>query len=159
MSPARVRVVNVALALLIAGSLIDIATGREHWPFSPYAMFAVSAPSRTVSKLILNARDAGLAELVGRGQARGATSHHDDPPLSGRRIGSVQDRRSRIEPIGKLRQGWFVGDGEDDSGVLTASPAPFRGGLRRKSDTPGGDGIGSNRSRKASSSGRGNSLR
>ena len=53
MSRVRVRVVNSALAVLIAGSLIDIATGREHWPFSPYAMFADHATSRTVSKLIL----------------------------------------------------------------------------------------------------------
>ena len=32
--------IQVVIALLIGGSLYDIITGSEHWPFSPYAMFS-----------------------------------------------------------------------------------------------------------------------
>jgi len=40
MSRARRRVVYAALAVICAGSLVDLATDREHWPFSQYAMYS-----------------------------------------------------------------------------------------------------------------------
>ena len=40
MGRGRLVVVNAAIGLLLIGSAFDIVTGREHWPFSPYAMFS-----------------------------------------------------------------------------------------------------------------------
>jgi hypothetical protein len=40
MSAARRGVINLLLACLVAGSLYDIATDQEHWPFSQYPMFS-----------------------------------------------------------------------------------------------------------------------
>ncbi len=39
-SPLRLALVHLGLFVILAGSLFDIATGREHWPFSPYPMFS-----------------------------------------------------------------------------------------------------------------------
>ena len=36
MSAARRGVVYAALAVICAGSLVDLATDSEHWPFSQY---------------------------------------------------------------------------------------------------------------------------
>jgi hypothetical protein len=41
------------VALLMAGSLFDIVTGQEHWPFSPYPMFSSVESSRTLDSLLL----------------------------------------------------------------------------------------------------------
>lgn len=40
MSSRRLLLVHVVLALLVGMSAYDITTGQEHWPFSPYPMFA-----------------------------------------------------------------------------------------------------------------------
>jgi hypothetical protein len=40
MSGARRCVVYAALAVICAGSLVDLATDSEHWPFSQYAMYS-----------------------------------------------------------------------------------------------------------------------
>lgn len=40
MSRLRMFVIHVLIAGVIAGSLYDIATRQEHWPFSDYPMFA-----------------------------------------------------------------------------------------------------------------------
>jgi glycosyltransferase involved in cell wall biosynthesis len=37
----RLAIVYTLMALLVGGSAYDIATGEEHWPLSPYPMFAV----------------------------------------------------------------------------------------------------------------------
>jgi hypothetical protein len=37
---SRALSVHVLLAILVGGSAYDMLTGREHWPFSPYAMFS-----------------------------------------------------------------------------------------------------------------------
>jgi hypothetical protein len=37
---ARIAFVNLVVLLLIGGSLYDIATDQEHWPFSQYPMFS-----------------------------------------------------------------------------------------------------------------------
>jgi hypothetical protein len=37
---ARRLLINFVLAVLIAGSVYDIAADDEHWPFSPYPMFS-----------------------------------------------------------------------------------------------------------------------
>ena len=39
-TPLRLALVHLGLFVILAGSLFDIATGREHWPFSPYPMFS-----------------------------------------------------------------------------------------------------------------------
>lgn len=40
MSKFRMAIVNLLLVLLIAGSIYDIVTDQEHWPFSQYPMFS-----------------------------------------------------------------------------------------------------------------------
>lgn len=40
MSPARRMFLSLIAAVLIAGSLYDIVTDQEHWPFSQYPMFS-----------------------------------------------------------------------------------------------------------------------
>src|SRR3954466_14849528 len=40
MTGARRCVVYAALAVICAGSLVDLATDSEHWPFSPYSMYS-----------------------------------------------------------------------------------------------------------------------
>src|SRR5262245_36887803 len=40
MSAARRSVVNLFLVVLIGGSLYDIVSDQEHWPFSQYPMFS-----------------------------------------------------------------------------------------------------------------------
>ncbi len=39
-TPLRLALVHLGLFVILAGSLFDIVTGREHWPFSPYPMFS-----------------------------------------------------------------------------------------------------------------------
>lgn len=53
--PARPRVLLVygVIALITVGSLFDIVTGREHWPFSPYPMYATVARKRSLTVLRL----------------------------------------------------------------------------------------------------------
>src|SRR5438105_1680590 len=40
MNKLRYLIVNLFIALLVTGSLYDIATDQEHWPFSQYPMFS-----------------------------------------------------------------------------------------------------------------------
>lgn len=40
MSRVRLAVINLAFAALIVGSVFDIVTDQEHWPFSQYPMFS-----------------------------------------------------------------------------------------------------------------------
>jgi GT2 family glycosyltransferase len=42
MTGPRAFSVHVLLAILVGGSACDMMTGREHWPFSPYAMFSTA---------------------------------------------------------------------------------------------------------------------
>ena len=39
-SKTRKRIVYALLAIIVFGHLFDIATSKEHWPFSPYPMYA-----------------------------------------------------------------------------------------------------------------------
>ncbi len=41
------------LGLFVAGSLFDIATGREHWPYSPYGMYSSVERARSLQTLRL----------------------------------------------------------------------------------------------------------
>jgi hypothetical protein len=41
MSRKRALLIHILIAGVIAGSIYDIATRQEHWPFSDYPMFAV----------------------------------------------------------------------------------------------------------------------
>jgi hypothetical protein len=53
--PARPRVLLVygVITLITIGSLFDIVTGREHWPFSPYPMYATVTRERSLTVLRL----------------------------------------------------------------------------------------------------------
>jgi hypothetical protein len=43
MTPRRRWLVSGLLSVMTAGHLYDVATGREHWPFSPYPMYSHAA--------------------------------------------------------------------------------------------------------------------
>lgn len=49
----RLWLINAVLAGVIAGSLFDIVTFREHWPFSPYWMYSAARRERTLSAMRL----------------------------------------------------------------------------------------------------------
>ena len=53
MTRARRAVLNLMFAGLILGSLYDIVTDQEHWPFSQYPMFSGAWRSETFSWLRL----------------------------------------------------------------------------------------------------------
>ena len=69
MSRRRVWLVHALLVVMVGGHLHDLATGREHWPFSPYPMYAHAARewSVVVPLLVGVRRDGG--ELPLRGEA------------------------------------------------------------------------------------------
>jgi hypothetical protein len=49
----RRGIIHGMIAFIIAGSLVDIITAAEHWPFSPYPMYSVVKRNRTVTDLRL----------------------------------------------------------------------------------------------------------
>ena len=53
MKPSRRLILSLCSALLIVGSLYDVATDQEHWPFSNYPMFSGGWRSRTFTWLRL----------------------------------------------------------------------------------------------------------
>jgi hypothetical protein len=53
MSTRRLLLVHSVLALLVGGSLYALVTGREYWPFSPYAMYSEAERARSLSRLWL----------------------------------------------------------------------------------------------------------
>jgi len=53
MTANRFVAVHALVAILLAGSVFDIVTGQEHWPFSPYPMFSSVERSRTLDSLLL----------------------------------------------------------------------------------------------------------
>jgi glycosyltransferase involved in cell wall biosynthesis len=53
MSSGRLIFVHLALAVLVGMSAYDIKTGQEHWPFSPYPMFAEVDERPTLTALRL----------------------------------------------------------------------------------------------------------
>lgn len=55
---------NLVFAGLLVGSAYDVVTGTEHWPFSPYPMFAGTWRSPTFSWLRLFGVTADGAELA-----------------------------------------------------------------------------------------------
>lgn len=95
MSTLRLLVAHGMILTLLAGGLRDIATGREHWPFSPYAMFADVDLSRTASKLVLVGIDGGSLEVP----RAGVWAAH---PLSAGRVG-VALELELAEPRGAQR--------------------------------------------------------
>ena len=52
-SKQRILFIQAVIVLLIGCSLYDIITGREHWPFSPYAMYAGVQRERSLSAVQL----------------------------------------------------------------------------------------------------------
>jgi hypothetical protein len=52
MARRRLILVHSVIAVLVLGSGFDIVTGREHWPFSPYPMFA-GVRSRQFSRWVI----------------------------------------------------------------------------------------------------------
>jgi hypothetical protein len=59
MGKARYRFINMLIGVLIAGSLFDIATRREHWPFSPYDLYTGASNEYSLTLLRLYGVTAG----------------------------------------------------------------------------------------------------
>lgn len=79
-----------ALGALVAGSAFDVATGREHWPLSPYPMYSDVELDRTTTKLQLE----GVPAEPGAGEValwRGETI----APFDKTRLASALGRLSR----------------------------------------------------------------
>jgi hypothetical protein len=53
LSPTRLVLVHVLLAVLLGASAFDIITGSEHWPISPYPMFSRVERTATLDGLRL----------------------------------------------------------------------------------------------------------
>jgi GT2 family glycosyltransferase len=53
MGVGQLALAHLVVGVLLAGSAYDIATGREHWPFSPYPMFSTVQTSPTLDSLLL----------------------------------------------------------------------------------------------------------
>lgn len=51
MPPTRLVLAHVMIAAVLGASAYDILTGREHWPASPYPMFAMVERSETLDRL------------------------------------------------------------------------------------------------------------
>ena len=52
-SPVRRRLVVLGLAAFVVLSALHALTGREHWPFSPYAMYSTIKVPEDAVKLVL----------------------------------------------------------------------------------------------------------
>ena len=59
MSPRRVWFVYALLAVIVGGHLIEVATQREHWPFSPYQMWSKPSVGWEVKREMLRGVTAG----------------------------------------------------------------------------------------------------
>jgi hypothetical protein len=53
MTAGRIVAVHALVAILLGASAFDIATGQEHWPFSPYPMFSSVERAWTLDSLLL----------------------------------------------------------------------------------------------------------
>ena len=53
MRTSRVVFVHTLIAVLLGASLYDVATTKEHWPFSPYPMFSIVERQPTLKCLRL----------------------------------------------------------------------------------------------------------
>lgn len=62
----RQRLVQSLMAVVIGGHCYDIATGREHWPFSPYPMYSHLPHWTMETGRIMAVPSGGGAELVWR---------------------------------------------------------------------------------------------
>ncbi len=61
-SHGRLLLVQLGVLLLIAGSLFDMVTGGEHWPFSAYPMYSRVELERSTTKLHLFGVPIGQAD-------------------------------------------------------------------------------------------------
>ncbi len=74
-APLRLLLVHLGLFVILAGSLFDIATGREHWPFSPYPMFSSIEREPVEEKVRL------YGVPLGESNGGGATTDEEFPLL------------------------------------------------------------------------------
>jgi hypothetical protein len=56
----RLWLIHATMGVIVAGSFFDIATGREHWPFSPYPMYAQVRYDQTLKRLCLYGVTSGI---------------------------------------------------------------------------------------------------
>lgn len=67
MAARRRWLVYALVSVIVAGHLYDLAVGREHWPFSPYPMYARATGEWTVlMPRIMGVRNDGAGEVAFR---------------------------------------------------------------------------------------------
>jgi hypothetical protein len=93
MSRSRFWLVNGLIAFIGAGHLYDIATGKEHWPFSEYPMFARLRVLRKHGqfRLVGVTDEAASREVVLRHRQYGPF----DPPRFARAMRQLRSRAAR----------------------------------------------------------------
>jgi hypothetical protein len=71
----RVWLVSAVTAIVVGGSCFDIVTAREHWPFSPYRMYAMvlRQPSLTALRLF------GVTDRVPPGEIALSETRYTEP--------------------------------------------------------------------------------
>jgi hypothetical protein len=93
----RRRLVQAAVALLVSGSLVDIVFDVEHWPFSPYAMYAtVARRDRLTLPRLFGVREDTGAEIP-------LTAESEIAPFDRSRLASALGRLHRLGDEERLR--------------------------------------------------------
>lgn len=95
----RMAVVQLGLFVIVGGSLFDVVTQREHWPFSPYPMYSkIELDSSTTKYYVYGVPAAGSGH---RADEISLQSFAYTAPLSTIRLGSglskLQWRNNRDE--------------------------------------------------------------
>jgi hypothetical protein len=118
--PARSRLwlVHAVIVVIVVGSFYDIVTGREHWPFSPYAMYSRIKRKETVTTLRLyGVTEDGPAEMplsadayiqpFRRARLAGALSRMNgsrEPTRRRRLTAALRDCLERYEALRRARR-------------------------------------------------------
>ena len=99
---------NLLILGLLGCAAFEVVTGREHWPFSPYPMFAEAETPKTVSRVRVIGTDAGGVEvpIVRSGQT---------PPLDPIRLRSALTKLSLDGPTRLKRAAWALMVMHDES--------------------------------------------
>lgn len=90
----RRRVVAAGLVGFVLVSAAHALTGREHWPFSPYAMYSTPKADYQSDKLLLVAVDAA-------GEERWLLSAAELAPLNRAKVDAVLGRARRADGQGR----------------------------------------------------------
>ena len=92
---------NLLIVGLLGCAAFEVVTGREHWPFSPYPMFAEAETPETVTRVRVIGTDADGVEVP-------FVSGAQTPPLDPIRLRSALTKLTRGEPEDLRRAAWAL---------------------------------------------------